>query len=135
MVTMDDQRTLPIWPTIPSRGMPKAEREFFPVDSVDWTPAMGGVVPGLLERILATDPRSGVATRMLRFEPGTNTSAAGAQVHPFWEEVYIVEGSLHDLTLDQVFPQGTYACRPPGMPHGPWAAPAGCVTFEVRYAS
>jgi hypothetical protein len=115
--------------------MPKAEREFFPVDSVDWTPAMGGVVPGLLERILATDPRSGVATRMLRFEPGTNTSAAGAQVHPFWEEVYIVEGSLHDLTLDQVFPQGTYACRPPGMPHGPWVAPAGCVTFEVRYAS
>ena len=115
--------------------MPKAEREFFPVDSVVWTPAMGGVVPGLQERILATDPATGVATRMLRFEPGTNTSAAGAQVHPFWEEVYIVEGSLHDLTLDKVFAQGTYACRPPGMPHGPWVAPDGCLTFEVRYVS
>ncbi len=115
--------------------MTKAEREFFPVHSVAWTPAMGGMVPGLEERILATDPHTGVATCMLRFAPGTNTSVAGPQVHDFWEEVYIVEGSLHDLTLDQVFAQGTYACRPPGMAHGPWAALEGCVTLEVRYAS
>src|SRR5947199_7763132 len=99
-----------VGPTIPSARMAKAEREFFPVDSVAWTPAMGGVVPGLEERILASDPRSGVATRMLRFAPGTNTSTAGPQLHDFWEEVYIVEGSLHDLTLDQVFAQGNYAC-------------------------
>jgi hypothetical protein len=26
-----------------------------------------------------------------------------------------------------------YACRPPGMPHGPWTAPTGCLTFELRY--
>jgi hypothetical protein len=96
---------------------------------------MGGQVPGLFERILASDPRTGVATRILRFEPGTDTSAAGPQVHPFWEEVYILEGSLHDLTLDETFPSGTYACRPPGMPHGPWRAPDGCVTFEVRYVT
>ena len=114
--------------------MPKPEREFFPVDEVEWTPAMGGQVPGLYERILATDPATGVATRILRFDPGTDTSAAGPQRHPFWEEVYVLSGSLHDLTLDQTFEQGTYACRPPGMPHGPWRAPDGCVTFEVRYA-
>jgi ChrR Cupin-like domain len=111
--------------------MAKAEREFFPTDDVAWTPS-GGVV-GLSERILAIDPVTGVATRMLRFEPGTDTSTAGPQVHTFWEEVYIVEGSLHDLTLDKSFAAGTYACRPPGMPHGPWVAPQGCVTFEVRY--
>ena len=110
----------------------KPEREFFPVTDIQWTPVPGGV-PGLSERILATDPESGVATRMLRFDPGTNTSAAGPQVHPFWEEVYILEGSLHDLTLGQTFPAGTYACRPPGMRHGPWVAPDGCLTFEVRY--
>jgi len=115
--------------------MAKPEREFFPVADVEWTPAQGGLVPGLYERILATEPESGVATRMLRFDPGTNTSAAGPQVHPFWEEVYILEGALHDLTLDQTFPAGTYACRPPGMPHGPWVAPDGCLTFEVRYAA
>ena len=114
--------------------MPKPELEFFPVDNVAWTPAMGGQVPGLFERILATDSDSGVATRLLRFEPGTNTSAAGPQVHPFWEEVYILQGALHDLSLGQTFPQGTYACRPPGMRHGPWLAADGCLTFEVRYA-
>jgi ChrR Cupin-like domain len=114
--------------------MPKPEREFFPVTDVEWTPAQGGLVPGLHERILVSDPSSGVATRILRFDPGTDTSAAGPQVHAFWEEVYILEGSLHDLSLNQTFPKGTYACRPPGMRHGPWVAPEGCVTFEVRYA-
>jgi len=94
---------------------------------------MGGIVPGLFERVLALDPETGVATRLLRFDPGTDTSAAGFQVHDFWEEVYIVEGALHDLTLGQTFPKGSYACRPPGMPHGPWTAPEGCLTFEVRY--
>lgn len=110
----------------------KAEREFFPVTDAEWTPALGGAVPGLSERILAQES-PGVATRILRFDPGTDTSPTGVQVHTFWEEVYILEGTLHDLTLDEVFPAGTYACRPPGMPHGPWTTPEGCVTFEVRY--
>ena len=112
--------------------MPKPEREFFPVETVAWTPALGGSVPGLLERMLAS-VADGVASRMLRFDPGTDTSTAGVQTHPFWEEVYILEGSLHDLTLNQTFGAGTFACRPPGMPHGPWVAPDGCLTFEVRY--
>jgi hypothetical protein len=115
--------------------MPKPELEFFPVTGVEWTPALGGIVPGLYERILASDSDSGVATRILRFDPGTDTSVAGIQVHTFWEEVYVLEGSLHDLTLKQTFPKGTYACRPPGMPHGPWVAPEGCLTFEVRYVT
>jgi hypothetical protein len=113
--------------------MPKPEREFFVTDAVEWTPA--GQVDGLTERILATDAATGVATRLLRFAPGTNTSSAGPQVHAFWEEVYIIQGSLHDLTLDQTFSAGMYACRPPGMPHGPWLAAEGCMTFEVRYSA
>ena|SRR6478672_9435423 len=112
--------------------MPKPEREFFPVAEVEFTPC-DPPVRGLSERILARETESGAATRMLRFEPGTNTTPAGVQSHAFWEEVYILEGSLHDLTLNQTFPRGTYACRPPGMPHGPWIAPDGCLTFEVRY--
>jgi hypothetical protein len=113
--------------------MAKPEREFFPADSIGWTPAQGGLVPGLFERILSSESRSGVATRILRFDPGTDTTLAGPQVHDFWEEVYILEGALHDLTLNQSFGRGAYACRPPGMPHGPWQAPEGCLTFEVRY--
>jgi hypothetical protein len=112
--------------------MPKPEYEFFPADRVAFTPC-AGAVPELTERILAADPDHGVATRMLRFEPGTDTSPNGVQVHDFWEEVYILDGSITDLRLNQTFTAGMYACRPPGMPHGPWHSPSGCLTFEVRY--
>ena len=75
-----------------------------------------------------------MATRILSFARGTDTSVLGPQRHAFWEEVYILSGSLTDLTLKQTFAAGTYACRPPGMAHGPWVAPDGCVTFEARYS-
>jgi hypothetical protein len=111
----------------------KPEYEFFDVTSVSWTAAAPGV-EGLTERVLAPDAdNEGVATRMLRFEPGTDTTPAGVQRHDFWEEVYILEGSFHDISLDETFTTGMYACRPPGMPHGPWRSEEGCVTFEVRY--
>lgn len=112
--------------------MSKPEHEFFPVDKVDLTQCPGDIT-ALRERILASDPVSGVATRMLRFEPGTDTTPNGVQCHDFWEEVYIVEGSFCDLTLGQTFTAGMYACRPPGMAHGPWRSDEGCLTFEVRY--
>jgi hypothetical protein len=111
--------------------MAKPELEFFPVTAVGWTPVPGSACPGLHERVLASDGR--VATRILRFAPGTDTTPNGVQVHDFWEEVYILTGSITDLRLGQTFTEGTYACRPPGMPHGPWRSPDGCTTFEVRY--
>jgi hypothetical protein len=110
----------------------KPELEFGAVEDVAWTPVPGGPA-GLDERILAPDEGRGVATRMLRFLPGVDTSANGVLRHDFWEEVFILEGELVDLTLGQTFGPGSYACRPPGMPHGPWVSPGGCVTFEVRY--
>lgn len=112
--------------------MTKAELEFFPVTDVGFTPC-AGVVRGLSERVLAADPDCGVATRVLRFEPGTDTTPNGVQVHDFVEEVFIVEGSITDLNLGRTFTAGMYACRPPGMRHGPWRSQDGCVTFEVRY--
>ncbi|WP_053202487.1 cupin domain-containing protein [Jiangella muralis] len=112
--------------------MSKPEHEFFPAATVEFTRCAGDV-PQLTERILAADAADGVATRILRFEPGTDTTPNGVQVHDFWEEVYIVEGSLTDLRLNQTFVAGSYACRPPGMPHGPWRSDDGCLTFEVRY--
>lgn len=112
--------------------MPKPEHEFFPVDRIAFTQCAGNV-PELTERILAADPETGVATRMLRFAPGTDTTPNGVQRHDFWEEVYVLEGSLTDLELGETFTAGTYACRPPGMRHGPWTSAEGCLTFEVRY--
>lgn len=111
--------------------MPKPELEFFdPFERFSWTPVPG--VDGLSEMTLALDPETGSYTRLLKFEPGTDTSSQGVQRHDFWEEIWIVSGAIHDLGMDETFREGMYACRPPKMPHGPWQAPGGCVTFEVR---
>ena len=112
--------------------MAKPEFEFFPVSDVEYTPCAGDV-PELKERVLARDEESGTASRILRLEPGVDTTPNGVQVHDFWEEVYIVEGSFTDLTLGRTFTAGMFACRPPGMKHGPWSTTEGCTTFEVRY--
>ncbi|MSO19760.1 MAG: cupin [Acidobacteria bacterium] len=112
--------------------MSKPELEFFPTSDIGWT-RCPGPIDGLTERILARDAENNVATRMLTFAPGTDTSANGVVVHDFWEEVYILEGSIIDLPLGKEFTAGMYACRPPGMNHGPWQSPNGCTTFEVRY--
>lgn len=111
--------------------MPKAEAEFFDVKQIDWTPIEQ--VAGLSEKILSRDPDSGDYTRLLSFHPGTDTSPMGVQRHDCWEEVYILEGGFHDLSLNQTFQKGMYACRPPGMPHGPWFSKDGCTTLEIRY--
>ncbi len=58
----------------------KPEYEFFPVEDVEWT-CVEGSANGLSERVLAHDPGSGAATHMLRFEPGTDTTPNGVQVH------------------------------------------------------
>ena len=112
--------------------MAKPEHEFFPVTEIAFTTCAGDV-PSLSERQLAVDGTAAVATRVLHFAPGTDTSPNGVQCHDFWEEVYILEGSITDLRLGETFTSGMYACRPPGMEHGPWVSAEGCVTFEVRY--
>lgn len=112
--------------------MAKPEHEFFAVDELPFTTCAGEVTQ-LTERILASDLDNGIATRILRFAPETDTTPNGVQVHDFWEEVYILEGSMSDLRLAETFTAGMYACRPPGMEHGPWVSPDGCLTFEVRY--
>lgn len=115
--------------------MPKQAFEFFDVNQKPWEPVPGSRCSGLYHRILAGDPESHDHTRMLKFEPGTDTTPNGVQAHDYWEEVYILQGSLIDLALDKMFTAGMYACRPPGMRHGPWKSPDGCVTFEVRYST
>ena len=106
--------------------------EFFDTDTVPWSPVTRR--PGVAERILARDPSNGLLTRMVRWEPGLDTSSAGAVAHDYFEEVLILAGSLHDLGLRQTFSVGSYACRPPGMVHGPWTTADGCVMLEIQYA-
>jgi ChrR Cupin-like domain len=112
--------------------MAKPEHEFFATSTLAFT-RCAGHVDTLTESILATDPATGVASSLMRFAPGTDTTPNGVQIHDCWEEVYIVEGSITDLRLNETFTAGMYACRPPGMPHGPWRSDDGCLTFQVRY--
>jgi hypothetical protein len=114
----------------------KPEREFADTGPLPWVPVAGSPTagaggPGIEEKILGRDPATGDVTRLLRFAPGVETTETIA--HDFWEEVFIVEGSLVDLRLGRRFTAGMYACRPPGMTHGPYASPDGALLFETRY--
>jgi ChrR-like protein with cupin domain len=115
------------------RRMPKPEYEFH-APSAPWLPA-GGKVTGIWQQVLANDPATKSYTGLTRYEPGTDTSPNGPAVHDYWEEVFILEGDLTDLHLGQTFRQGMYACRPPGMVHGPWRTETGVLMLEIRYAS
>ncbi|MEU9880126.1 cupin domain-containing protein [Streptomyces phaeochromogenes] len=108
------------------------ELEFHRPDGPWLVPAGAG--PGVEECVLAEDPGSGRRTALVRWAPGADTSAAGVARHDVWEEVYLVEGTMHDLTLDRTFTAGMYACRPPGMPHGPWTSPDGVTMLVITYA-
>ncbi|MFQ5899557.1 MAG: cupin domain-containing protein [Candidatus Methylomirabilia bacterium] len=116
--------------------MPKAELEFFSPDRIPWQPLAGSPTAGaggagVQEKILSRDEETGNVTRLLKLDAGIETKEAIA--HDFWEEVWILEGELIDLGKKQTFTAGMYACRPPGMVHGPYRAPHGCVTLEIRY--
>ena len=116
--------------------MAKPEREFADVTALPWTAVVGSATAGaggagIEEKILSRDPVTGDVTRLLRFAPGVRTPDTIA--HDFWEEVFILEGSVVDLGLDRTFTAGMYACRPPGMKHGPYASPGGALLFETRY--
>jgi hypothetical protein len=113
----------------------KPEREFFAVSDVPFTPCEPAL-EGLDERVLAATGATGVVTRILSFAPDLDTSPNGTMRHDYWEEVYILDGWIEDLRLGERFSAGMYACRPPGMEHGPWrSGPDGCLTFEVRYGA
>ncbi|RAG80342.1 cupin [Streptacidiphilus pinicola] len=108
----------------------KAEHEFFDPDALPWC---DGPQPKTAQKILSQDPADPeVLTRLLRWEPGFATPADVIR-HEWVEEVYLLEGDLHDITLDRTFHAGHYACRPPGMPHGPYRSTNGCTMLEIRY--
>ncbi|MEW6425660.1 MAG: cupin domain-containing protein [Bacillota bacterium] len=111
--------------------MAKPELEFFDPDlNLGWR-QVEGAQAGIIEKILSRDPETGSYTRLLKFPPGMTTNEV--LVHDFWEEVYILKGSLIDLNKKETYTEGMYACRPPGMKHGPYSIPFGCTTLEMRY--
>jgi hypothetical protein len=116
----------------------KEHREFHQVDlAIGWrTPP--GYPPGIEQKILAggldEGAKKGNRTRLLRFAPGAYTALPF--VHDYWEEVYLVSGDLivgDEATGLQTYGPHTYACRPPGVSHGPFRSTNGCLLFETHY--
>lgn len=118
----------------------KLHDEFHAVDlEAGWeTPAgyPGGIQQKILSGALDEEARRGTRTRLLRFAPGVYTTAPF--VHEYWEEVYLMTGDLtvgNDENGDggEAFAPHTYACRPPGAPHGPFKSETGCLLLEIHY--
>ncbi|MEM4303251.1 MAG: cupin domain-containing protein [Candidatus Caldarchaeum sp.] len=107
----------------------KPAKEFFDTDSIVWEPVEQ--MPGAFQKILSRDSNTGSYTRLVKFLPGFENY--DVLVHDFWEEVYIIKGYIIDKTLKKTFNEGMYACRPPGMKHGPYSSPAGALLIEFRY--
>lgn len=118
----------------------KEHKEFYAVDLDSGWETPAGYPSGIKQQILAghldEKAKRGTRTRHLRFEPGVYTTSPF--MHDYWEEVYLVSG---DLTVGNdahgnggtAFGPNTYACRPPGTPHGPFKSENGCLLVEIHY--
>jgi len=96
----------------------------------------GGVDEKILSGSLDGDGKRGSRTRLLRFQPGVFTTRPF--VHDYWEEVFLLQGDLtvgNDEKGDggEAFAAPTYACRPPGVYHGPFKSEGGCMLLEIHY--
>jgi hypothetical protein len=124
-------------------AIPKLHREFHPIAMTgdgwqlpDGYEPGGGVDEKILSGSLDAKNRRGSRTRLLRFQPGVYTTEPF--VHEYWEEVFLLQG---DLTVGndrnghggEPFISPTYACRPPGVYHGPFKSEGGCLLLEMHY--
>jgi len=95
-----------------------------------------GIQQKILSGRLDEENKRGSRTRLLRFSPGVYTTAPF--VHEYWEEVYLLSGELIVGNDEQgnggeTFSSPTYACRPPGVFHGPFKSVDGCLLYEIHY--
>ncbi|MGJ7493336.1 cupin domain-containing protein [Variovorax sp. ZT4R33] len=122
--------------------MNKPHLEFHPLNMTEGWQSPPGYPPGagVKEKILASDidevQKSGSRTRLLRFEAGAFSTKPF--VHDHWEEVFLVSGDLTVGNDDkgvggEAFAAPTYACRPPGVWHGPFKSETGCLLYEIHY--
>lgn len=118
----------------------KPHLEFLQLDMDEGWKTPEGYPSGIKQKILASDidedRKTGSRTRLLRFDPGVYTTVPFW--HDHWEEVFLVSG---DLTVGndergeggEGFSAPTYACRPPGVHHGPFKSEGGCLLYEIHY--
>lgn len=118
----------------------KPHIEFTALDMEEGWAVPPGYPDGIMQKILASDiderRKTGSRSRLLRLDPGAYSTEPF--VHDHWEEVYLVSGDLivgNDANGEggEPFLAPTYACRPPGVHHGPFKSNGGCILFEIHY--
>lgn len=118
----------------------KEHKEFYAVDMGGRWDVPEGYPEGIKQKILVghldEQNKTGCRTRLLRFDPGVFTTEPFT--HDYWEEVYLLKGDLtvgndSDGQGGRKFDPDTYACRPPGTPHGPFKSDGGCLLLESHY--
>ncbi|MBM3355145.1 MAG: cupin [Betaproteobacteria bacterium] len=118
----------------------KLHSEFTGVDLKSGFATPPGYPAGFAEKILSggldEKNRKGTRTRLLRMEPGVYSTEPF--VHEYWEEVYLLQGDLivgndRQGRGGEKFTGPTYACRPPGVHHGPFRSEGGCLLLEIHY--
>jgi hypothetical protein len=120
--------------------IPKKHQEFHALDLDRGWEVPPGYPSGMQQKILSGEldegAKTGSRTRLLRFAPGVFTTEPF--VHEYWEEVFLVSGDLYvgsDASGEggERFEPHTYACRPPGVHHGPFRSAGGCLLLEIHY--
>jgi hypothetical protein len=121
-------------------GKGKPHIEFMRLDMDEGWETPPGYPEGMKQKVLTSDldeeGKTGSRSRFLRIEPGCYSTEPF--VHDHWEEVYLFEGDLivgNDENGEggEQFFAPTYACRPPGVFHGPFKSEKGCVMYETHY--
>ena len=86
---------------------------------------------GIMVKVLRTNPETGASTHLAGLMPGW--FANGLEKHPIFEENYCLSGDVNIATVDgaegYTMTEGSYLCRPPGIPHGPISSKNGNVNF------
>ena len=121
-------------------GKGKPHIEFMRLDMDEGWETPPGYPEGMKQKVLTSDldedGKTGSRSRFLRIEPGCYSTKPF--VHDHWEEVHLFEGDLivgNDANGEggEQFFAPTYACRPPGVFHGPFKSEAGCIMYETHY--
>jgi hypothetical protein len=118
----------------------KQHLEFAAIDlDSGWATPEGypaGIEQKILSGVLDEAACTGIRTRLLRFKPGAYSTTPF--LHNYWEEVYLLSGDLLVGTDGNAsgwtaFVPNTYACRPPGVEHGPFKSEQGCLLLEMHF--
>ena len=114
----------------------KSHLEFLTLDLDSGWETPPGYPDGIEQKIISgrldENNKRGIRTRLLRFKPGARSTETF--VHEYWEEVLLISGDLTVGSADKEnFSPYTFACRPPGVHHGPFESEGGCLLFEIHY--